>query len=382
VGDITLWDTRDGRRLKRIPITAHSLAFSPDGSQLAATDVEGSIRRWDTTTLEELPRFQSPLGSLTQVRYSPDGKWMAAVDLNPTNAAALLIDVATVSTHRVLRGNNLRLHDVVFSPDSRRLFTAAADQTVRVWDAETGQLMATLPTLGQAVKLEFEPGGTRLAVVGNGVALWEGAPIEGERTVAGNSGLVEQVLFSPDSGRLLIAGRESVTRVCEVPGGQLLSRYPNLSTADRVMQFATDSRYVIATDIHTDAVSHWDVETGERVSLTNPPPPARAYNHRSPDGRHVAHRDGPTVRLISLAPPSERERERRRACTAPDLSWHEKEATDAEGIGFWTGVMFHRGRLALAEPWNSAAWVRHAEAATRVGMKRLAALSYLRAYLR
>ena len=79
---------------------------------------------------------------------------------------------------------------VAFSPDSTRLATGSGDQTVRLWDAATGQPVGQ-PLTGHTDTVwgvAFSPDGTRLAT-GSGdqtVRLWDpatgqpvGAPLTG-----------------------------------------------------------------------------------------------------------------------------------------------------------------------------------------------------------
>jgi WD40 repeat protein len=90
-GDLYVWDLAGGKPLhkltgKSVPLAdltvltgMRSLAFSPDGRQLAAGAVQATVL-WDVETgkvAHVLPKFQS--GSATDVRFSDDGKKLTSV---------------------------------------------------------------------------------------------------------------------------------------------------------------------------------------------------------------------------------------------------------------------------------------------------------------
>jgi serine/threonine protein kinase len=68
----------------------------------------------------------------------------------------------------------------VFSPDGKRLAGAGGDNTVRVWDAQTGQELLTFKDHGQRVV--FSPDGQRLAISNfYGVKIWDATPLPEKR---------------------------------------------------------------------------------------------------------------------------------------------------------------------------------------------------------
>jgi WD40 repeat protein len=69
------------RLVGKHPAEVHGVTFHPSGRFLAAIDKSGSIRFWPTTegTARPLRALQGP-GHRTWLRFSPLGRWLAALD--------------------------------------------------------------------------------------------------------------------------------------------------------------------------------------------------------------------------------------------------------------------------------------------------------------
>ena len=75
------------------------------------------------------------------VAFSPDGRRLASAGSDQT---VKVWDAATGQETLVLKGHTKHVTSVAFSPDGRRLASASGDRTVKVWDAATGQEILTL----------------------------------------------------------------------------------------------------------------------------------------------------------------------------------------------------------------------------------------------
>ncbi|TFY56136.1 hypothetical protein EVJ58_g7826 [Rhodofomes roseus] len=130
---IRVWETDTGTRVQ-LPALAISdtqgdlVALSPDGKLLA---YDASFRIMNLQTGIE-HSFTVPKHSATSLAFSPDGKYVAA---SFTDQTVRVWDAQTGrSVLPPLRGQTDNASSVAFSPDSRRIATGSKNNTVRIWD--------------------------------------------------------------------------------------------------------------------------------------------------------------------------------------------------------------------------------------------------------
>lgn len=122
------------------------MAFSPDGSILAAGGADDKVRLWrmaEPRRPEPLgPRLAGPAGDVFSVAFSPDGRTLAATaqdgsiwtwDLASPRDPVLLASL-TGPAGGVFAG--------AFDPADGLLATAGSDGLVRLWDPSASQVAA------------------------------------------------------------------------------------------------------------------------------------------------------------------------------------------------------------------------------------------------
>ena len=111
-----------------------------------------------------------------------------------------------------LRGHTGDVWSVAFSPDSKRIASASVDNTVKVWDAQTGAAVLTLRGhTSQVSSVAFSPDGKRIVSAGildKTVKLWDAQTGVEALTLRGHT---ESILRAWRSARTAIASPPQAT---------------------------------------------------------------------------------------------------------------------------------------------------------------------------
>jgi WD40 repeat protein/tRNA A-37 threonylcarbamoyl transferase component Bud32 len=144
-------------------------------------------------------------GPVNGLCFSPDGQRLASASSDNT---IKLWDAGTGQELLSLTGHTMTVNGVCFSPDGRRLASASMDRTVKVWDAQTGRHQLSIPTAEQMASVCFSPDGRRLVAAAadrRDATVYEVATGKLTRTLKGSRGGIFAVAWSPDGRRVAAA---------------------------------------------------------------------------------------------------------------------------------------------------------------------------------
>ncbi|MBL8816551.1 MAG: protein kinase [Planctomyces sp.] len=273
---VICFDLATGKELSRwaMPEKVNSLAFHPDGIQLAVgLSQAGVIRIYDTTTATR--RTALNVGTMQDqvVAWHPDGERLAISGRDPS------IQIWDVTRRRRLAetidGHSQLVSTLAFHPDGSLLASYSWDGLLRLWDPSTGRPLLQLP-VAVSGHPRFSRSGKWIAGVltREKGELLEVTPSREYRTLVSSRrlgrGAYNPAEISPD-GRMLAVGKaegvEPGVQLWDLNSGQELASLP---TGTNFVSFhspaAVDQPWSLLT-CGAEGLQRWPVTVDESATL-------------------------------------------------------------------------------------------------------------------
>ncbi len=290
-GDIYLWQFDNGKYQMKV-FTGHTddvsgVAFSPDGKLLVSGSHDRTMRVWDVETGFNLHTFVRSIGYITDVAFSPNGEMVAYVSQFQGSTIGIYdaklgeqINVFDAWTLPPLSAspwpiflplNHTRsVSNIEFSPDSKTIATCSYDDTVRLWDVETGKHKHVFRGHTDTVyDIAYSPDGKTIASgsADMTIRLWDIPSGTILRTLTGHTNVVRTVTFSPDGRTLASGGWDDVVNLWDVGTGTQLRTITGHTASVNAVAFHPDG-HTLASNSSDGTILLWDILPTEISSTT------------------------------------------------------------------------------------------------------------------
>jgi WD40 repeat protein len=276
--------------LRRLPhrdllsVKAHTgalrtVAWTPDGQRLVSvggTESEtfttpGEIKLWDAATLTSLPlRLKGATDKIWSGRLSPDGKLLAAAC---RDKAVRVWNLQTGELIATLEGHTVDFVEaVVFSLDGKHLLsiavplgagsTSTSDQ-VRIWELDTRKAIVSIDNLPRSQSIAFSPDLKHMAkTAGHVLKVWD--------TTSGRDLLMKDVkrplwnmTFSPDGKRLAVNCSSRDVQILDAETGRIVTSCSGDDRVRGILRFSPKGDRLASGGERE--IELWDAESGERI---------------------------------------------------------------------------------------------------------------------
>jgi WD40 repeat protein len=256
VGDLWIWDVGSGRVERVVGSNGHlcGIAWSPGGGRVATGDCGTHFapsfgRVWDAATGKLVFRTRPQVGAILTVAFSPDGRDLAT----PNRAGfAQIWDTRSGRLVSTFTGHSGEVDAAAHGP-GQTVATSGTDGTVRVWDAGTAQQRLVLHGHDGPVRsLAFLRGGSRLVSASDDgtVRIWDVTPGGSHEllTIDAHRNGVESVTYDPSGKRILTSGiSDGKARLWDVRSGRRLATYA--TTLDPGINYVAGSGFPPQVDV-------------------------------------------------------------------------------------------------------------------------------------
>jgi len=280
-------DATDGKLVREFKQEGKGLLhlrFSPDGRFLAAHALpfkteakETSMVLFDMRTGKESPKMSGADGSDRVLAFSPDGKFLATSKDRRENALGVILwdldsgkEVRRFATWDTVTAG-------AFSPDGKTLAGGNLLGTIALWDVASGISLPASAAPIQFTKIRgFAAGGKHLIGEAERFYLWETATGREVRPLAmlGRESWPARAL-SPDLTIMAAFGLDGKTiKLCDADDAKELRVFEGLDqgkkldgieglNVPRFLRFSPDGRLLVSVNKETAQV--WNVQTGQQI---------------------------------------------------------------------------------------------------------------------
>ena len=207
-----------------------SLAFSPDGTLLAAGGGEasrsGQLTLWNVADGTLVHQFvDAHSDTVYGIDFSADGKLLASAS---ADKFVKVFDVATKQFVRSFEGHTHHVMDVSWKSDRTALASAGADNAIKIWNAETGEQARTIATYTRQVTSLQYVGQQDIVVSSSGDkrvffhTAGNGSPA---REFPGNPDYVYRAATNVEGTIVAAGGEDGVVRVWNAADAAVLANF-------------------------------------------------------------------------------------------------------------------------------------------------------------
>ena len=275
-----------------------SIAFSPQSRSLIAGSWDGTIQLWDFTNGQLLHTLKGHPHGGVSLAVSPNGQTLASGSANGSIIIWRLWQLGTAELHQgvapkqkfQLTGHTNVVASVAISADGLTLASGSRDQTINLWNLQTGKLQQTLIGHRQRVISVAFSRDRQLLASGSedrSIKLWQLDSGRELGQLTSHLGAVYAVEISPDSRTLVSSSWDRSIKIWDLHDREVIKSLTGHGLPCSAVAIAPNGK-TLATGSHDATIKLWDLGTGKLESTLVEHTKAVNAIVFSPDGNTLA----------------------------------------------------------------------------------------------
>ena len=218
------------------------MSITPDGKNTISGSWDKTLNVWDIESGQCLKKLEGHMDLVRSVSITPDGKKAVSGSGGITYPKGIDIDIP---------------------------FSGSADNTLRVWDIESGQCLKRLEGHTYPVESVSITSNGEKAVSGSGdetLRVWDIKSGQCLKELEGHTGAVICVSITPD-GKTAVSGSVDMTvRVWDIESGQCLKKLEGHTHLIENVSITLDGKKALSVS-GDGTLRVWDIESGENIAI-------------------------------------------------------------------------------------------------------------------
>jgi WD40 repeat protein len=272
-----LWDAASGRLLGIFPghgSPVNGAAFDPGGERVVVARAGGPIEIWSVASRRVVRRLSGDSLGDNEVSFATERnpRWVVSAGLSGTTH---VIDARTRRVRATLDVNRIA-ESAAMSPDGVHVAVGYSTGPTRIWDVSTEKQVLSLPSRDTWTVVYSSEGKRVLTADDDAARIWDAdtgrllAKLAPERTIG-----IVAAAFSRDGGRVVTADRNGDVEIWDVAGKREISVLRGHTDEVESVAFSNDGHFVVSGSKDGSA-RIWEVEK------------ARSYTQLGGKGDHFA----------------------------------------------------------------------------------------------
>lgn len=256
--------------LAGLAATGSSLAFSPNGQQIAGGYFNNSLRLWNLAD-GKTTDATAHKGGINAVRFNPAGDQIATAGMD--NAILIWANPPAAMPAKTLAGHTRWVRDLAYTPDGTRLVSVGDDRVVRIWNLADGKVLHALTGHTDWITaLAIRDDGRYAASAGydQTIRLWDLDRGTEVKQFSTRGQIVTDLAWTADGMSLVSVGLDRMVRIWNPLDGQQVRELTGHT--DQIHCLAVHPAGQLLATAGADRVVHlWNPGTGEKLKTLDGP---------------------------------------------------------------------------------------------------------------